>query len=118
VKSGCKQEEMPATLFIFSDMQFNQAVRGGPELMRDTLYAKARREFRAAGYELPNVVFWNLNGAAKGFPVDVTTPGVAAIGGFSAELLTVFLEGKEISPMSIMLESIQAYRTVIEESER
>lgn len=118
VESKCKPEDLPTTLFIFSDMQFNHAVKGGAELMRDTLYDKARREFRAAGYELPNVVFWNLNGAAKGFPVDVTTPGVAMIGGFSAELLKSFLEGVEVSPMAIMLDSIAPYKTIIEESER
>lgn len=105
--------DMPSTIFIFSDMQFDSAVSD-----KTSSFDRIRQRYANAGYPLPQLVFWNLNGAAKGFPVDISTPGVALIGGYSAELLKAFLEGQPIEPMSILLHTIKEYKPIIEESER
>ena len=55
------QEEMPEMLLIMSDMQFNQCAR-----FDDSAMKMIARKFEAAGYELPKIVFWNLNAAEIG----------------------------------------------------
>lgn len=117
VAARCSSDDLPRTIFIFSDMQFNAAIRD--EKQRGGCHSRIRARYEAAGFEVPQVVYWNLNGQSHAdCPVDVTTPGVAVIGGYSAELLKAFLEGRNIDPMGIMLHSIADYQAVIEESER
>jgi hypothetical protein len=109
-------QHMPKTLFIFSDMQFDAAV--GADGAKGC-HAQMRARYEAAGYGVPTVCYWNLNGLSHAdCPVDVSTPGVALIGGYSAQLLKAFLDGQNIDPMAIMLHSIGNYKAVIEESER
>ena len=62
-------EDMLGTLFIFSDMQFDEAVRGnaalgygGAPAHAETNYKVAQAKFEEHGYNLPKVVFWNLQG--------------------------------------------------------
>ena len=59
-----------------------------------------------------------LNITNRDVPIKFDTPGVSLMSGFSGELLKLFLENKEISPMLIMLNAIKNYKVTIEESER
>jgi hypothetical protein len=116
IETQCSQADMPKSLFIFSDMQFNAAVgeagKGGCD-------AAIRAAYARAGFEPPALIYWNLNGFSHSdCPVDISTPNMALIGGYSAELLKAFLDGANIDPLAIMLHSIAAYKAVIEESER
>ena len=58
------QAEMPETLVIFSDMQFDVGVKHD-----ESAIEMIARKYEAAGYELPKVVFWNLNAAYGNAPV-------------------------------------------------
>ena len=48
---------MPSVLYIFSDMEFNMAVNDPDK----TVYETAKEKFKAYGYELPAVVYQNVN---------------------------------------------------------
>ena len=106
-KSGnVPQEEMPETLFILSDMQFNQCVR-----FDDSAIEMIRRKYEEAGYNLPQVVFWNLR-AAGNAPVSMNEKGVALVSGFSPNIAETILAGdfEEFTPSSIMLKKIMRPR--------
>jgi hypothetical protein len=113
---GCTQEQLPKTLFIFSDMQFNAACRN-PNT--DTLYRTMRRKFQRHGYSLPNVVFWNLRASSSGAqcPVTMDESGTALVSGFSAELLSLFMDGAEMNPMAILRKAIEPYQADVEPTE-
>lgn len=83
-------DQMIQKLFVFSDMQFDQA--GGAEF-GETAYATIKRKFETAGYEIPQLVFWNLAGGYEGTskPVAADQEGVALMSGFSGALLKYFL---------------------------
>ena len=96
--------EMVKTLFIFSDMEFDQC--GGRAYETD--YQLVKRKFETAGYPLPAIIFWNLRGDGKrSKPVTKNEKNVALISGFSGQMLKTFLEGGEFeSPYSAMLKTL------------
>lgn len=53
-------------------------------------------KYEAAGYTLPQVVFWNLAASRipgqKSTPVQVNEKGVALVSGFSGQLLKLFMD--------------------------
>lgn len=57
---------MVKRLFVFSDMQFDQSLTsnsGGDSLPGwETTHDRVVKEFKAAGYEVPEIVYWNLQG--------------------------------------------------------
>jgi transposase len=64
VKGNVPQEEMPAMVMILSDMQFDACVH-----YDDGALQGIERSYKVAGYNLPKVVFWNLNARAGNVPV-------------------------------------------------
>jgi hypothetical protein len=105
-----KAEDMPTTLMILSDMQFNGAVHSGD----DTVFERFKKEFKAAGYKFPKVIFWNLNsGMGNGKPTTATAKNMVLISGFSANILTSALKGGGITPESIMMDTIGKYENLV-----
>ena len=109
------KEQMPKVIFVFTDMQFDQADRNQPE---ETLYDCAKAEFEAAGYEIPQMVFWNLRASEKaGFPVSKSQRGTAFVSGFSAVLLSAFMNGVEFTPLSILHAFLDRYVVEVDPSD-
>jgi len=96
---GCTDAQMPRTIFAFSDMQFDRA---SDQPNWDVLKTK----YQESGYTLPRLVFWNLRGNTIDFPVTATESNVALIGGFSADLLKLIIDGEELNPLELMFKAI------------
>lgn len=89
-------------VFIFSDMQFDQATRR-PDL---TLFENYKAMFAASGARLPQIVFWNLRGDTHDFPVSCNEHGVLMLSGYSPSLLRAILDKDDITPMTVMFKII------------
>jgi len=100
------EEFMPTKILILSDMQFNQANR------RDSLGAQSMIEemYSEAGYKVPDIIYWNLNAKGGNFPVEFDKNGTALVSGFSPSILKSILGGKNMSPESILMETINDIR--------
>lgn len=100
------QEEMPEVLLIMSDMQFDQCAR-----FDDSAMKAIERKFTAAGYDVPKIVFWNLN-AHDNVPVKYDTRGVALVSGFSPSIMVAVLGGdtEKFTPEAIMMKAIMVPR--------
>lgn len=100
------QEEMPEMLLILSDMQFDGCAR-----FDDSAMQMIARKYEAAGYELPKIVFWNLN-SHDNVPVKYDTRGVALVSGFSPAIMKAVLSGdtEQFTPESIMLKAVMIPR--------
>jgi hypothetical protein len=94
------QEDMPTKLLIISDMEFDQAC--GSRTNFDIIKAA----YAQWGYEMPGIIFWNVNGRLGNVPVKANTPNTALVSGYSPSILTSILGGKELSPYSVMMETI------------
>ncbi|KAG8968353.1 hypothetical protein FRC05_001577 [Tulasnella sp. 425] len=86
------KEEMIKKLFVFSDMQFDEASQGDNW---ETNHEQIVRALGEAGYEVPEVAYWNLQGVSGAKPVTKDTPGVAILSGFSGNMLKLFMEGAD-----------------------
>jgi hypothetical protein len=107
VKHGVPQSEMPSKLMILSDMEFNQCIRGANSV---SAMEMIEAEFAAAGYKMPQIVFWNLNGRAGNSPVTYDKTGAALVSGFSPSILKSVLGGEDMTPLSIMLKTVMVQR--------
>ncbi len=101
MSEGLSQDEIPSYLMILSDMEFDVArgarsyiwnVNKAPD--RDTLFETIRQKWTAAGYEMPTLVFWQLNGARTIYPEIDSKNGVIFLSGFSTNELELVMAGK------------------------
>lgn len=102
VKEKIPQSEMPSKLFIISDMEFDECIEGGNS---QPLYDTMCSMYEDAGYQLPQVVFWNVDSKQSNFPVQIGTNGTALVSGFSPSLFDNVMGG-ELEPMLIMERTI------------
>ena len=103
VKGSVPQEEMPTMVLILSDMQFDQCVTHD-----DGAIEMIARKYQEAGYEMPKVVFWNMNASYGNAPVKFDKSGTALVSGFSPAVVKPLLSGdlEGFTPESVMLKII------------
>lgn len=112
------QDEMPTQILILSDMEFDQATdaRGGWTRVENistwnqTAQEMVRQMFHDAGYEMPNIIYWNIQSRGENVPVRFDEQGTALISGFSPSIMTSLLGGAEMTPVSIMMETLNKER--------
>lgn len=95
-------------VFVFSDMQFDQAFCSGGRAASH--FDLARAKFETAGRPMPEIVFWNLRGNTSDFPVTTDDRGVVMLAGYSPALLGALTSGSELSPLTMMLGIIRGAR--------
>lgn len=102
VKGNVPAADMPAVLLILSDMQFDQCAK-----FDDSAMGMIERKYTAAGYKVPVIVFWNLNGSDNK-PVSFDKKGTAMVSGFSPAIMKAVLAADfdDISPESIVRDAV------------
>ena len=106
VKHHAKPSDLPKTLYIISDMEFDGCVTGGNDR---TLFETMQKTYAENGYTLPRIVFWNVNSWGNNVPVRRSQTGAALVSGASPSLFDLVMEG-EISPEKLMLEILGSER--------
>jgi hypothetical protein len=101
LKNNVPQADMPETVLILSDMQFNSCIRND-----DSAMEMIQRKYEEAGYAVPKVIFWNLNASFANVPVAHDKSGAALVSGFSPSIMTAILASEDFSPAAIMLKAI------------
>lgn len=104
------EEEMPTTILVFSDMQFNEANSVYDYSRFDTAQAVVAKKYADAGYKMPKIVYWNLNARAGQSPALSSASNVALVSGFSPSLMVSVLKGDDFSPKGIMLHTLMVER--------
>ena len=101
------ESDMPAYILILSDMQFNgHTVTGADESAMQMMASK----YAAAGYKIPNIVFWNLNARSDQAPVKFDKGGTALVSGFSPAIMKSILAAENFTPEAIMLGTVDIPR--------
>jgi len=105
IRNEVPQEELPSTLYIISDMEFNACVRHADV----SNFEHAKAKFAKAGYQLPRVVFWNVQSRNTQQPVTMNEQGVALVSGCSPRIFSMLKSGT-LSPYAFMLEVLGSER--------
>lgn len=105
VKNKVPQTEMPSTLYIISDMEFDHCAEGADI----TNFEYAKKIFAEAGYQLPRVVFWNVQSRNQQQPVTQNEQGVALVSGCSPRIFNMLKSGV-LSPLGYMLDILGGER--------
>ena len=105
VEADAPQEDMPATLYIISDMEFNVAMENPDK----SIYEAAKEKFEASGYAMPAVVFQNVNSWQMQTPVRAHTRGTALASGAGTNNFKYKFDGN-ITPMDHMLRVLNGPR--------
>ena len=101
---------MPEMFFCFTDMQFD--VCSGRREKRNPIDA-ARVMYQENGFELPQVVFWNLRASGTGsFAAPADAKGVAMLSGFSQSLFKGFMSGdlSNLTPLGMFRDQLMSRR--------
>ena len=105
VRNKVPQEELPATLYLISDMEFNCCVRNAGA----TNFENAKAKFEAHGYQLPKIVFWNVQSRNTQQPVTQNEQGVALVSGCTPRIFNMISDGV-LSPLGYMLDILGTER--------
>ena len=108
------QEDMPTRLYIFSDMEFDEALREyhgfwdrtPTNLNIDTLVEGITKKWATYGYKMPDIVFWNLDARQDNIPA--IGEGFSYVSGFSPVMIEQILSGK--TNLDLVMEKLNSER--------
>ena len=83
------QKELPETLYIISDMEFDFCANDA----NLTNFQNAQKKYESSGYKLPAIVFWNVDSRNRQQPVTMNDKGVALVSGCSPKLFQMVVNG-------------------------
>lgn len=106
VRNRLSQEELPATILVISDMEFDQAMWGKNT---DMLFGIIKKKFAAHGYKMPKLVFWNVNSRTNVIPVRENKLGVGLVSGFSVNICNMVLSN-ELDPFACLKKVLEGER--------
>jgi hypothetical protein len=99
------KSSMPTMLLVLSDMQFDESqddFHGVPKVHFDDIKDK----FNKSGYDMPKLVFWNLN-SYSGNQSTMNEDGVCMVSGFSPSIMKAILSCEDFNPMNVMMEALE-----------
>jgi hypothetical protein len=103
VSSNVKEEDMPSTIYIVSDMEFDIATRGA-----GTNFDVIKMKYAEHGYKMPNLVFWNVNSRNNNLPVRADETNVTMVSGRSPSAFKLATENK--TPYDVMMDIVNSER--------
>ncbi len=104
VKNKLPQEDLPAKLYIISDMEFDCCSHADM-----TNFQTAKKTFAEHGYALPQVVFWNVQSRNRQQPVTQNEQGVCLVSGCNAQIFSM-LKTDTLNPYHFMLQILTSER--------
>ncbi len=105
IKNHVSPDEMPKSIVIVSDMEFDYC---GDK--RWAFYDAMKAEYAQYGYEIPTIIFWQVDSRHDVFHADKNRKGVILVSGQSAGTFKNLIGAIGISPMDFVMQTINAKR--------
>ena len=97
-ENNIPNEQMPKALLILSDMQFNDI---GPGSIDNDI----KQSFKDAGYDVPKLIYWNLNSYCNGVPISsVLSEDSVQYSGYSPRGIETVLGSRTM--MDVLMDTI------------
>ena len=106
IRTRCSQDELPKSIVVISDMEFD-AQRGYYGRRNTTLMENIEAKWARAGYQMPNLVYWNVDARHDNIPMTVKD-GISYVSGFSPVIFEQIMKGK--TAFDLMMDKLDSER--------
>ena len=121
IKNNIAQEDLPQNIIIISDMEFDSAAyNSGYSYWNRTTYFKSfdknnaetllegiARKWQAHDYQLPHLIFWNVDARQNNIPM-LGNGHISYVSGFSPTIFQTIMSGK--TGYELMMEKLNSER--------
>jgi hypothetical protein len=107
IKSHCRQSDLPKTIIVVSDMQFD-AQRGRYGSSNATLMENIAYKWQRVGYQMPELVYWNVQARGNNVIPMQAKDGITFVSGFSPVLFEQIMKGK--TGYDLMMDKLNSER--------
>lgn len=101
VRTKCPQADLPKALVIISDLEIDYWSGGSL-----TFTEEMRKRFADAGYEMPKLVYWNVDSRKDTFLASKNNPNTILVSGQSASTFKNLIKGIDLSAFEIMVQTL------------
>lgn len=106
LKNKIAATDMPNALYIISDMAHDVGAIDN----KKTNFEVIKQKYKNAGYEMPKLIWWNVNAIDNQSPVTINDEGTCLVSGCSPSILKSVLSAKMFTPSDVMMETINKSR--------
>ena len=121
IKNRLSQDEIPQNLIIISDMEFDSCATSGPVSYsrwgsgyriqnKDTLFENMAKKWANYGYQMPHLIFWNVQARQNNIPMLGNGP-ISYVSGFSPSIFETIMSGK--TGYDLMMEKLNSNRYAV-----
>ena len=110
------REELPKQVLVISDMEFDMATRSGYWVAENwkeadvTLFDEISEKYKAAGYKMPRLIFWNVCGRTDTLPMVNNEEGLCLISGFSQNAMKIAADNTKKDPYDALIAVLDSPR--------
>lgn len=101
VRTKCPQADLPKALVIISDLEIDYWNGGSL-----TFTEEVHKRFADAGYEMPKLVYWNVDSRKDTFLASKNDPNTILVSGQSASTFKNLIKGIGLSAFEIMVQTL------------
>ena len=101
VRTKCPQADLPKALVIISDLEIDYWNGGSL-----TFTEEMRKRFADAGYEMPKLVYWNVDSRKDTFLASKNDPNAILVSGQSTSTFKNLIKGIDLSAFEIMVQTL------------
>lgn len=112
IQNDIPKDEMVKNVLIISDMEFDMSQRSwrnSDEILTQSLFDGIKQRYIANGYDLPKLIFWNVNSRTQTIPLVENELGVVLVSGFSQNVLKMVMSNN-CNPYEVLVETITSER--------
>lgn len=119
IQNRCSQDDLPQNVIIISDMEFNSATGGGWRSHSNTIFNTGNAEtllegiakkWAAHGYEMPHLIFWNVDARQNNIPM-IGNGRISYVSGMSPTIFETIMSGK--TGYDLMMEKLNTERYAV-----
>ena len=122
IRNGCSQTDLPQNIIIISDMEFDAARGAGRtynwatrqyeynNTTADTLMEGIAKKWTNYGYQMPHLIFWNVDARQNNIPMLGNGP-ISYVSGFSPSIFQTIMTGK--TGYELMMEKLNSERYAV-----
>lgn len=108
IENRIAPEDMVKSIIVVSDMEIDEAACG--HSYNWLFYDQMKQIYASHGYEIPNIVFWNVNSRNDVFHADAKRKGVQLCSGSSITTFKQLMGCVGMTPVEMMLKVINSER--------